>query len=178
MNHITNGAMPGVVTSAGAPGAYDTDVPTTDTTTRLNFATYGTSMKASMQPPVPTHAFDKAAIRASLTLLIDLLNVYSVQPLSTTKSANGRYSEIITNIKELKNQPALAKLLLVLMANQQKYMSTFALKENGIWSTAGGIARLKQRGVMIETIYQSIVDGTGRARHRIACYKLVGGVAL
>jgi hypothetical protein len=135
-------------------------------------------MKATMQPPVPTLTFDKAAIRASLTLLIDLLNVYSVHPLSTKKSANGRYSEIITNIKELKNQPALAKLLLVLMANQQTYMSTFALKENEIWSPAAGIARLKYQGVVVETIYQSVVDRSGRTRKRIACYKIVGGVAL
>ena len=128
-----------------------------------------------MQPPVPTLTFDKAAIRASLTLLIDLLNVYSVQPLSTKKSANGRYSEIITNIKELKNQPALAKLLLVLMANQQTYMSTFALKAKGIWSPAAGVARLKEQGVVFETIYQSVVDTSGRTCKRIACYKIIGG---
>lgn len=85
---------------------------------------------------------------------------------------------MITDIQELKNQPTLAELLLVLMANQNCYISTVALLENGILSPAAGIARLKERGVMVETIYQSIVDRSGRTRKRIACYQIVGGVAL
>ena len=85
---------------------------------------------------------------------------------------------MISKIQELNKQPALAELLLVLMANQNTYMSTVALLENGILSPAAGIARLKEQGVMVETIYQSIVDRSGRTRKRIACYKIVGGVAL
>jgi hypothetical protein len=85
---------------------------------------------------------------------------------------------MISNIQELNKHPALAELLLVLMANQHTYMSTLALLHNGILSPAAGIARLKKRGVTVETINQSIVDRSGRLRKRIACYKLVGGVAL
>ncbi len=85
---------------------------------------------------------------------------------------------MISNIQELKKQPALAELLLVLMANQNAHMSTLALLENGILSPAAGIARLKVQGVIIETIYEAIVDRSGRSRKRIACYKIVGGVAL
>lgn len=85
---------------------------------------------------------------------------------------------MISNLQELKNQPALAELLLVLMANQNTYMSTVALLENGILSPAAGIARLKEQGVIVETIYQSIVDRFGRTRKRIACYKIAGGVSL
>ena len=85
---------------------------------------------------------------------------------------------MISNIQELKKQPVLAELLLVLMANQNTYMSTIALLENGILSPAAGIARLKEEGVMVETIYQSIIDRSGRIRKKIACYKIVGGVVL
>jgi hypothetical protein len=85
---------------------------------------------------------------------------------------------MISPIQELNKQPALAELLLVLMANQNVYMSTVALLENGILSPAAGIARLKGQGVIFETIYQSIVDRSGRTRKGIACYKIVGGVAL
>lgn len=85
---------------------------------------------------------------------------------------------MITNIQDLKNQPALAELLVVLMANQNTYMSTLALLANGVLSPAAGIARLKERGAIVETIYQSIVDRSGRPRKGIACYKIVGGVAL
>lgn len=85
---------------------------------------------------------------------------------------------MISDLQELKNQPALAELLLVLMANKNTYMSTVELLQNGILSPAAGIARLKEQGVIIETLYQSIVDRSGRTRKRIACYKIVGGVAL
>ena len=85
---------------------------------------------------------------------------------------------MISKIQELNKQPALAELLLVLMANKNTYMSTVELLQNGILSPAAGIARLKARGVIIETIYQSIVDRSGRPHKRVACYKIVGGVAL
>ena len=85
---------------------------------------------------------------------------------------------MISNIQELNKQPALAELLLVLMANQNKFMSTVDLLQNGILSPAAGIARLKEQGVIVETIYQSIADRFGRTRKRIACYKIVGGVSL
>lgn len=85
---------------------------------------------------------------------------------------------MISNIQELNKQPALAELLLVLMENQNTYMSTVDLLVNGILSPASGIARLKEQGAMVETIYQTIVDRSGRTRKRIACYKIVGGVAL
>ncbi len=85
---------------------------------------------------------------------------------------------MISNMNELKNQRALARLLYVLMDNQNRYMSTLDLLRMGILSPAAGIARLKEKGVIVETIYQSIVDSVGRAHHRIACYKIVGGVVL
>lgn len=85
---------------------------------------------------------------------------------------------MITKIQDLKNQHALAELLLILMDNKNVYMSTVDLLGNGILSPAAGIARLKEQGVIVETIYQSIVDRSGRTRKRIACYKIVGGVAL
>lgn len=81
-------------------------------------------------------------------------------------------------IKKLNTQPALLELLHVLMASQHTHMSTIALQECGILSPAAGIARLKEQGVIFETIYQSIVDRFGKARKRIACYKIVGGAAL
>jgi hypothetical protein len=85
---------------------------------------------------------------------------------------------MITKIEDINKQPALAELLLVLMANQNTYMSTIALQANGILSTAAGIARLKDQGVIFETIYQSVIDRSGKTRKRVACYKIVGGVAL
>jgi len=85
---------------------------------------------------------------------------------------------MIYSIQELNKQPVLAELLLVLMANQNRYMSTIDLLHNGILCPATGIARLKKLGASIDTIYQSIVDGSGRSRKGIACYKIVGGVAL
>ena len=85
---------------------------------------------------------------------------------------------MISNIQALNKQPALAELLLVLMANQNTYMSTLDLLQNGVLSPAAGIARLKELGVVVETIYESIVDRSGRTRKRIACYKIVGGVTL
>ena len=85
---------------------------------------------------------------------------------------------MISNIQELNKQPALAELLLVLMANQNIFMSTLDLLKNGILSPAAGMTRLKKQGAIVETIYQSIVDTSGKTRKRIACYKIVGGVAL
>lgn len=85
---------------------------------------------------------------------------------------------MITKTQELKKQPALAELLTILMANQNKYMSTLDLLGSGVLSPAAGIARLKQNGVIIETVYQSIADGSGRLHKRVACYKVVGGAAI
>lgn len=85
---------------------------------------------------------------------------------------------MITDITQLKKQPTLAALLLVLMANQNVHMSTLDLLGNGILSPAAGVARLKDHGVVFETIYQSIVDRSGRNHPRVACYKIVGGVVL
>ena len=85
---------------------------------------------------------------------------------------------MITDIQELKNQPALVELLLILLANKHKHMSTLDLLRHGILSPAAGIRRLKELGVCFDTVYQSMVDGSGRTRKRIACYKIVGGVAI
>jgi hypothetical protein len=82
------------------------------------------------------------------------------------------------SIQELTKQPVLADLLLVLMANINLYMSTLALLENGILSPAAGIARLKEKGVIFETIYQSVNDRSGRPHQKVACYKIIGGVSL
>lgn len=85
---------------------------------------------------------------------------------------------MIAKIEELEKQPALAELVLVLMANKNAYMSTIDLLQNGILSPAPGIARLKKQGVIFETVYQSIIDRSGRTHKRVACYKIVGGVLL
>jgi hypothetical protein len=85
---------------------------------------------------------------------------------------------MITDMNQLNHQHALVELLHVLMANQNVHMSTLDLLATGILSPAAGIARLKNHGVVFETIYQSIEDRFGRTRQRIACYKIVGGVAL
>ena len=82
------------------------------------------------------------------------------------------------NIQELKRQPVLAELLIALMANQNKYMSTLDLLGDGILSPAAGIARLKEKGVVIETSYQTVIDRSGRSRKRVACYKVVGGAVI
>jgi hypothetical protein len=57
-------------------------------------------------------------------------------------------------------------------------MSMLDLLGAGILSPAAGIARLKNHGVIFETIYQSVVDRSGKVRKRVACYKIVGGVVL
>lgn len=85
---------------------------------------------------------------------------------------------MITDMNQLNNQHALVELLNVLMANQNVHMSTLDLLSAGILSPAAGISRLKEHGVIFETIYQSVVDKSGRTRKRIACYKIVGGVVL
>lgn len=85
---------------------------------------------------------------------------------------------MIYDVKQLNNQHALVELLLVLMANQNAYMSTIDLQESGVLSPAAGIARLKEQGVIVETIYQTKIDRFGTPRKRIACYKIIGGVAL
>lgn len=85
---------------------------------------------------------------------------------------------MITDMNQLNNQHALVELLNVLMANQNVHMSTLDLLSAGILSPAAGVARLKEQGVIFETIYQSVVDRFGRTRKRIACYKIVGGVVL
>ena len=85
---------------------------------------------------------------------------------------------MLTDMNQLNNQHALVELLNVLMANQNVHMSTLDLLSAGILSPAAGIARLKEHGVIFETIYQSVVDRSGRTRKRIACYKIVGGVVL
>lgn len=85
---------------------------------------------------------------------------------------------MITDITQLNNQHALVELLNVFIANPNTYLSTIDLLGNGILSPAAGVARLKEQGVIFETIYQSIVDRFGRTRKRIACYKITGGVAL
>ncbi len=85
---------------------------------------------------------------------------------------------MITDITQLKKQRALVELLNVLMAKQHRYMSTIDLQENGIFCPAAGIARLKNHGVVFETIYQTIADRSGRDHKHIACYKIIGGVVL
>lgn len=85
---------------------------------------------------------------------------------------------MITHMNQLNKQPVLADLLLLLMANQHRYMSTLDLLGNGILAPAAGIARLKDNGVVFETLYKSIDDSSGRTHPRVACYKIVGGVAL
>lgn len=84
---------------------------------------------------------------------------------------------MMTN-SQLTKQPALTELLIVLMSNQNKYMSTLDLLGSGILSPAAGIARLKEKGVVIETIYQTVIDRSGRSRKRVACYKVVGGAVI
>lgn len=85
---------------------------------------------------------------------------------------------MLTDMNQLNNQHALVELLNALMTNQKAHMSTLDLLSAGILSPAAGIARLKEHGVIFETIYQSVVDKSGRVRKRVACYKIVGGVVL
>jgi hypothetical protein len=85
---------------------------------------------------------------------------------------------MITDMNQLKKQPTLVELLKLLMANQNRHMSTLDLLGSGILSAASGIARLKDRGVVFETIYQTIADKGGRDHKNVACYKIVGGVVL
>ena len=82
------------------------------------------------------------------------------------------------HIQKLNTQPVLTALLIELMRNQHRHMSTLDLLRSGILSPASGIARLKQKGMIIETIYQTIADGSGRLHKRVACYKLLGGAAI
>jgi hypothetical protein len=79
---------------------------------------------------------------------------------------------------KVKKQSVLVELQDVLMANQHRYMSTLDLQENEILSPAAGVARLKEQGVIFETIKQSVVDRYGRTRKGVAHYKIVGGFVL
>ncbi len=71
-------------------------------------------------------------------------------------------------------QPALHKLLCVLLDNYKRHMSTIELQKNGVLSPASGIARLKENRVLVDTIYKSTVDRFGITRKRVAFYKIVG----
>lgn len=73
-----------------------------------------------------------------------------------------------------KKQPALHKLLCVLLHNYKRPMSTIELQRKGVLSPASGIARLKKNRVLVETTYQSTVDRFGITRKRVAFYKIVG----
>lgn len=82
------------------------------------------------------------------------------------------------DMTQFKNQSALVELLVTLINNKNVHMSTLDLLETGILSPASGIARLKDRGVVFETIYKSIEDRNGMPRKGVAHYKIVGGVVL
>lgn len=81
---------------------------------------------------------------------------------------------MIINIQAPALNGLLTEIVEILNANQSNYVSTIDFLKQGILSPAAGIARLKEKGVVIETIYQTITDGLGKRRKRIACYKIVG----
>jgi hypothetical protein len=158
-----------------APGACVTEGFDTNTSSS-NSPTSGTPGKAIAPPIAPPP--DKATILATLAVLFDSADVWTIQ-LLITKKCNKSKAEIktTTNIQTLKQQLALAELHLVLMANQNKRMSTLDLLQCGILKPAAGIARLKKQGVIISTSYQSIVDRSGKTRKRLASYRMYGGFA-
>ena len=158
-----------------APGACDTEGFDTNTSSS-NSPTSGTPGKAIAPPIAPSP--DKATILATLAVLFDSPDVWTIQ-LLITKKCNKSKAEVktTTNIQTLKQQLALAELHLVLMANQNKRMSTLDLLQCGILKPAAGIARLKKQGVIISTSYQSIVDRSGKTRKRLASYRMYGGFA-
>ncbi|MDI1272343.1 helix-turn-helix domain-containing protein [Polaromonas sp.] len=78
------------------------------------------------------------------------------------------------NIKAPDLPRTLKEMVEILNANQSGYVSTLDFLKKGILSPAAGIARLKKKGVMFETIFQTITDGSGRIHTGIACYKIVG----
>ena len=82
------------------------------------------------------------------------------------------------NIQAQNLPRALKEMVEILNANQSDYVSTLDLLRKGILSPAAGIARLKKKGVIFETIYQTITDGSGRAHTGVACYKIVGVAVL
>ena len=85
---------------------------------------------------------------------------------------------MIINIQAPALNRLLTEIVEILNANQANYVSTIDFLEQGIFSPASGIARLKEKGLIIETIYQTITDGSGTIRKRIACYKIIGVTAI
>ena len=75
-------------------------------------------------------------------------------------------------------QRSLVEIVALLNTSQPNYVSTLDFLKNGILSPAAGIARLKRKGVIIETVYQTMIDSSGRVRKKIACYRLVGVAVL
>jgi type VI protein secretion system component VasA len=160
-----------------AAGATNSNGTHTDTN-GVNFPTDGTGSKATAIAPASARSSDKAAILTTLAFLFDSPDVWAIQ-LLITKKCNKSKAEIktTTNIQTLKQQLALAKLHLVLMANQNKRMNTLDLLQCGILKPAAGIARLKKQGVIISTSYESIVDISGKTRKRLASYRIYRGFA-
>jgi hypothetical protein len=81
MENITYGAMPGVVTPAGAPGACNTEAFDSNTLNHSHFATDGSQRKTNMLThtftSTPAPAPVKAAILAALTARYDSPNLFS-----------------------------------------------------------------------------------------------------
>jgi len=80
------------------------------------------------------------------------------------------------NIEEKLLKLVLADMAEIFNANQGDYVSTLDFLSEGVLSPAAGIARLKSKGAVIETITKTAIDGSGHTRNRVAHYKIVGWV--
>ena len=71
-------------------------------------------------------------------------------------------------------QASLIEIKTILNANYPNFVSTLDFLQAGVISPSAGICRLKMKGAIIETETKTIIDGLGRTRKRIACYRLLG----
>ena len=78
------------------------------------------------------------------------------------------------NFEERLLQPSLIEMVEIFNASKSEYVSTLDFLSKGVLSPAAGIVRLKEHGAIIDTITRTVIDRKGRARKRIAHYKLVG----
>lgn len=76
---------------------------------------------------------------------------------------------------EMLNLPkSQADVVEFLNINQPNYVSTLDFLKNEVLSPAACIAKLKEKGVIFETIYKTVVDTSGNVHMRIAHYRIVG----
>ena len=71
---------------------------------------------------------------------------------------------------------SLMKVVDVFNENPDIHLSKYDFEQYGVTGIRQLIFRLKAKGAIIETIYQTKIDNDGKSYSGIACYSLVGWV--